>query len=313
MTDARRDAAPGAVPAGDPPLVSVMLITYNQEQFVVEAIESILSQDYPSFELIVADDGSRDGTPAIIADYARRYPDRVVPVLNPVNRGITANCNSGLARVRGKYFTHVGGDDMLLPGKLAAQVAWLEADPDRVLCGHQVEVFYDDDSVPPHPLSATLPHGRGPAHLLRHAGFGALSVMVRTDALPAHGFEPSLPMVSDYMLWAEVLAAGGTFGAVDRTLARYRQHSTNVTLRRMETLVEVEKYYAVFAERHPRYAADCAYGYTRHVLYDSAVFLIGDGQPRAAIGYLLKAVRRSPLFVKAWLRLGQAGLKTLRG
>lgn len=300
-------AAPaGSARAGDRhPLVSVLLLNYNQAGYLPGAIDSVLAQDYPNFELIIADDGSTDGSAAIIRRYADEWPAIVVPVLNPRNGGITANCNSGLARARGKYFTHFAADDLLLPGKLSAQVAWLEADADRVLCGHQVEVFYDDGR-PSHPLSATLPSGRGPDHVLRHGIYGTMSIMVRRDAIPPHGFEPSLPKVSDPMLWAEVLAGGGRYGAIDRTLGRYRRHGSNISGNLLATLDDVTRYYRLFAARYPRYRRSCAYGYVRHVLYDAAVFLLASGRPRAAIAPLLRAIVREPGFVKAWIRLAQA-------
>lgn len=287
------------------PRVSILILSYNQQDYIREAIDSALAQDYDNFEIIVADDASTDATPDIIRSYASSYPDRVVPVLNRINQGITANSNSGLKKVSGRYFTHLGGDDTIEPGKLRTQVRRMETYPDLVLCAHQVEVFYEDEDKRPHLLQGLLTTGEGPDQLLRHGGLGALSVMVRTASIPAHGFEPSLRMISDYMLWAEILAGGGKFVVLPEMLGRYRQHSSNVTRDPTKYVNDVHDYYTLFERRYPQYAKSCRYGLTRHALYDPGVALLGLGRFQEAMPYFRRAVRQDPVFVKAWVRMAQ--------
>ena len=74
-------------------LVSVHLLVYNAERFIEEALDSILSQDYPNFEVIIGDDASTDGTVEILKRYHAQYPDRIKLLLNSVNMGVTNNCN----------------------------------------------------------------------------------------------------------------------------------------------------------------------------------------------------------------------------
>jgi glycosyltransferase involved in cell wall biosynthesis len=287
------------------PKVSVMIISYNQEAYIAQAIESAAAQDYPNLEVVVSDDGSSDRTPDIIREFARRYPNRVVPVLNPVNQGITRNSNAGLRACTGKYIAFQGGDDILLPGKIRAQVAWLEADPARVLCGHQVEVFYEDGSRPPHPLSRRLEAGSGAGKIIRDGTFGATAVMVRADKIPPHGFEEALPVVSDHMLWVEVLADGGDFGYIEGTWARYRRHSANVTNDPLRSIPEVSKYLDIVAERYPQYRSSCRYARVRRI-YDAGVALLRAGRRREARERFFQAIRREPLFLKAWVRAAQS-------
>lgn len=293
-----------AAPAGAP-LVSVWVISYNQEAYIEEALRSALDQDYPNLEVVVSDDASTDRTPAIIAALAQENPGRLVPLLNTVNRGITANSNVALRHCRGKYIAFMGGDDVLLPGKIAAQVAWMEADADRVLCGHQVEVFYEDGAAS-HPLNRHLPAGQGAEHVLRDGSFGATSVMVRADRLPAHGFDERLPSVSDYMLYIDMLADGGTFGFVPGTLARYRKHSANVTGNLEKLMGDLTRYFDIVDERHPHLARLTRRGRVRQTMYDLGVFYLKRDRKREARREFLRAVRAEPSFLKAWIRLGQA-------
>ena len=123
------------------PLVSILIPAYNQAQFLPETLSSALEQDYDNLEVVIADDGSRDHSAEVINDFARRYPKRLIPIIGQNNVGVTKNYNRALKHCHGKYVALQGGDDVLLPGKVTAQVVWMEADARRALCGHDVEVF----------------------------------------------------------------------------------------------------------------------------------------------------------------------------
>ena len=144
------------------PLVSILIISFNQEAFIEEALKGALEQDYENLEVVVADDGSTDRTPDIILSYADRYKGRLVAIVGKPNLGITGNSNRGLSLCKGKYIAFQGGDDVFLPGKISAQVDWMEERDSRVLCGHQVEVFYES-GAPSHLLLPNLPSGNGPS------------------------------------------------------------------------------------------------------------------------------------------------------
>src|SRR5260221_6535487 len=114
------------------PLVSVMVPAYQHEAFIAECLDSIVSQDYPAVEVVVSDDASRDRTPDILREYAARYP-QVTAILNETNVGVSANCNRSLERCSGTYVALFAGDDVMLPGKLRAQVDFMEAHPECVI------------------------------------------------------------------------------------------------------------------------------------------------------------------------------------
>jgi glycosyltransferase involved in cell wall biosynthesis len=117
------------------PLVSVVAIFLNAERFLDEAIRSVIAQTYPSWELLLVDDGSSDGSSAIARNYAEREPDRVRYLEHPghENRGMSASRNLGLRNARGKYLALLDADDVWLPEKLRDQIAILEAHPQVAL------------------------------------------------------------------------------------------------------------------------------------------------------------------------------------
>lgn len=108
-----------------------MLIFYNDERFLPEAIESVFAQTYTDWELVLVDDGSSDGSTAIAREWASRHPDRVryLEHVGHANHGPAATRNLGWSRARGRYVAILDSDDVWKPEKLAEQVAILEAEP----------------------------------------------------------------------------------------------------------------------------------------------------------------------------------------
>jgi len=105
------------------PLVSVSMPAFNAERYIGEAIESILSQTYTNFELIIIDDGSTDQTREII----NRYHDpRIVKIFSDQNRGLIATRNQIAQLARGKYLALLDADDRAFPNRLELQVNFLE-------------------------------------------------------------------------------------------------------------------------------------------------------------------------------------------
>jgi glycosyltransferase involved in cell wall biosynthesis len=110
------------------PLVSVLIPAHRAGRWVGAAIRSALAQTHPAVEVVVVDDGSPDDTRERAEEVAARHPDRVT-VLSVANRGASAARNLAFARSRGRYIQYLDADDVLDPGKVAAQVAVLEAGP----------------------------------------------------------------------------------------------------------------------------------------------------------------------------------------
>jgi glycosyltransferase involved in cell wall biosynthesis len=117
------------------PLVTCIVIFWNAERFLAEAIESVRAQTYDAWELVLVDDGSDDGSTAIARRYAASDPGRIRYCEHPghENRGMSAARNLGIREARGTYVAFLDADDVWLPEKLAAQVAVLEAHPEAAM------------------------------------------------------------------------------------------------------------------------------------------------------------------------------------
>lgn len=211
-------------------LVSVAVVTYNQKAFLEECLQSILAQDYPSFEIVVADDGSTDGTAELLARFERDHPGKFVIRRSEKNRGVTANQDLALSACRGDYIAWFAGDDVMLPGKLSAQVRHMEANPRCIICYHDVELFDSDSGRTIQLWSEFDRPRRGDfVTLVRHGHFNTgPSSMVRASASPRR-CEPSIRTASDWLYYVECLANGGTIEPIDGIYARQRRHRANVT------------------------------------------------------------------------------------
>jgi glycosyltransferase involved in cell wall biosynthesis len=247
------------------PLVSVCIITYNQRQFIHETLSSVLEQDYENIEIVVADDGSTDGTVGIILDYARKYPDKIVQIVGGPNLGITGNSNRAYFACTGKYIAWMGGDDLMLPGKLRKQIEFMEANPGCVLSYHDLDVFQSNTGKTIRFFNSGrkgfYPWQGGVDKLVQYGTFcGACSVMTLRTACPSYGFDERIQVASDWLFWIET-AINGKICFIPEVLGRYRRHAGNVTNKlkdsseQLMTLGIIEAKYPEYAEYARRYRA----------------------------------------------------------
>ena len=126
------------------PLVSIVLIFYNEERFLPEAVESVLAQTFQSWELLLVDDGSKDGSSELAHAYARQDPTRIRYLEHPGhgNMGMSATRNLGINSARGVYLSFLDADDVWLPGKLEQQVALMRANPRAAMVVGLTEWWY---------------------------------------------------------------------------------------------------------------------------------------------------------------------------
>jgi glycosyltransferase involved in cell wall biosynthesis len=273
------------------PLVSIHVITYNHVGYIAAALQSAIDQDYPNLEIVVADDESSDGTREVVADFARRYPDRIVAILEP-HAGITGNYNRALLRCTGKYVAILNGDDLYLPGKISKQVAWLEQRDERTLCGHEVEHFDSSSGarVRLHSDLAPMRAGSGAADFIyRGCPFASVSVMVRRAALPPAGMSTRLRTVLDWKFSIDALVSGGQYGYVEGVLARYRLHPTNViNTHGDEMWLDVMTTLSLLEAEHPELARVVRRGRARS-MYRRAIRRLQAGDSAAARAWLAAA------------------------
>ena len=117
------------------PIVSVIMIFYNAENFLREAIESVFSQTYPSWELLLVDDGSTENSTVIAQQFSQRYPGKVLYLQHSdhQNHGMPAARNLGVQNASGEYIAFLDADDVWLPHKLEEQVAILQKKPEAAM------------------------------------------------------------------------------------------------------------------------------------------------------------------------------------
>jgi glycosyltransferase involved in cell wall biosynthesis len=210
--------------------------TYNHEDFIAEAIESALCQEYYPLEIVIGDDGSTDATSEIIRAYASEYPEVVIPVISPHNTGIPANVNRIMDRCTGQYIAVLSADDVWLPGKLHRQIALMESDPEIVWCYADCEIF---DSVTGATIGLSSEvHGLGRGKLVeggvevffhRFSAIKSPTVVYRSSAIGDLRFDVRLSYGNDSLFDIELLAKGGKAAAINEPLARYRKHGGNIT------------------------------------------------------------------------------------
>ena len=126
-------------------LISVIMPNYNTSvEYLSLAVDSILSQTYENFEFIIIDDCSTDES----VDYLASITDpRVRVIRNDVNRGITASLNVALDNARGDYIARMDSDDVSLPERFEKQIAFMEANPDVIVCGTWIQSFGGADYI----------------------------------------------------------------------------------------------------------------------------------------------------------------------
>ena len=173
--------------------MSVLVTAYQHEQYIGAALDGILAQRTPGFglEVLVGDDGSTDGTRAIIERYAAAHPGLIRPFAAPANLGHEGRALFAqlLAAARGDYVAWLDGDDFwTAPSKLERQVAYLESHPGCAMTFHNAILRHDDGSVPDRRFNRRRrPRDVGMAELLRGNIVAALSPMFRRpviDPLP---------------------------------------------------------------------------------------------------------------------------------
>lgn len=212
------------------PLVSVAIITYNQKEYLRECIESCLAQDYPNFEIVIADDCSTDGTQEMLREYVAAYPSKFVLRLAEKNQGITPNSNACLEACSGKYIAMLGGDDLLLESKLSKQVDLLETQHDVSLCGTFTRLIdskgsriglrkdFKKKKEAVYELCELVESGNGLVPVV--------SYMFRASLIPEEGFEPRIPIASDSLFMCRVTSFGKIF-IIKEELTAYRVHESH--------------------------------------------------------------------------------------
>jgi hypothetical protein len=184
------------------PAVTVLMPVHNGGRFVAEAIESILQQTFTDFEFVIVDDGSTDDTPSIVASFT---DSRIRILRSEALLGLPRALNRGLAAAKGQLVARQDSDDRSHPRRLAAEVAFLRANPEVALVGTQVRVIDKRGRIsrPPAWWRATTASGIRFQSLFDNP-FLHSSVLFRRDRVG--GYDESFATAEDFELWSRVAA-----------------------------------------------------------------------------------------------------------
>ncbi len=206
--------------------VSVIIPSHNRAEVLPRAVASVLAQTLAPLEVIVVDDGSDDGTAALMA---RRFPG--VRCLVQQNRGVSAARNAGIAAARGEWLAFLDSDDEWLPGKLAAQRAALEEHAGCRLC-HTEEIWIRNGKR----VNAMKKHAKRGGRIYRHClplcVISPSSVVIHRSLFRDHGgFDESLPACEDYDLWLRLCAREAVAFVETPQIVKYGGHADQLSRR----------------------------------------------------------------------------------
>jgi glycosyltransferase involved in cell wall biosynthesis len=224
-------------------LVSIITPVFNQAEFVSQAIESVLAQDYPHIEYIVIDDGSTDRTSEVIA----RYAGKIIIDHHP-NRGQVRTLNKGWTMCRGQFLGYLSGDDVLLPHAVSRAVALLEAEPDAVVTYPDCDLIDPFSRVIRHSVSRVTDYEELVVDQECYIGPGAF--FRRSAYEKAGGWDERLRVAPDREFWMR-LGLFGRIVMIPEVLALYRMHPQSISFFHsapedaQEYLSVMEKYFGI--------------------------------------------------------------------
>ncbi len=210
--------------------ISVTVPCFNQKGYIAECLESILFQEIEAdLEIIVGDDCSSDGTIEIINEYQQKYPLVIKAIFRDENIGAVNNFCDLIKHCTGDYIAHLDGDDLMLPGKLAKQMAFLESHPKYVAVTHNMLVFEEKDNASAWLYNSKTIKGKLTINdiVANGAGFCNSSKMYRKSSVDDLG-NLALPteIIADWALHI-MNARHGYFGYINEVLGKYRRDDSS--------------------------------------------------------------------------------------
>ncbi|MDH1621074.1 glycosyltransferase [Pseudomonas chengduensis] len=265
-----------------PPLVSVLISSYNHADFIEASIRSVYAQSYPNIELLVVDDGSRDGSVEVIR---RLQAELGFDFVAQANKGLCTTLNEMIGRSKGRYVAPLGSDDVMLPERFSLQVPFMEQHPETGICAGGI-VLIDGDGKPlPDKKQRHRPARRldfDDLFMDRKPGPPAPTLLFRREALEeVGGFDPSI-RIEDYFVELRIARAGYFIDILEEPLALYRVHGSN-TYKNRRLMIETElAIYQRFSD-HPGYE-------TTRLRYLNAMFTKVANEDHVLAGELLAQI-----------------------
>lgn len=217
------------------PKVSVTMLAYNVEKYIEAAIEGVLRQKVDfSYELLIAEDCSKDNTRKICDSYASRFPGKIIVLPSDKNRGIAGNTARVFSECKGEYIAVCDSDDVWVDAtKLKRQVAFLDANPRCGAVYTDVEIVTEDGTVPVDDqydfVRKKYRGGKIFSELLKDNFINNSTTVFRRSFLAGYTIDPDRGYTSyDYLLWLHIGSQAEIHFLNERT-TQYRRHSGSAT------------------------------------------------------------------------------------
>jgi glycosyltransferase involved in cell wall biosynthesis len=281
--------------------VSVIIPTYNHARFVCQAIESVLSQTYRDFEVIVVDDGSTDETQNLL----KSFKDKIISIYQP-NKGLSAARNTGLFASTGSLLLFLDADDLITPDRLARQVPVFQSTPGL---GVVYSAWQNIDEYGSILLGASRPRKQGPVlkDLIRRTFFFPPgSALVLRECFDTLGcFDEKLRAAEDMDMWVRIAAAGYQFGYIDEILFYYRivlgSMSRNLENQSKNEFARLDKFFSdTDLDEDVRRLREDAYAI---IHYEYCTKYLSVGKIDLARDHLIQAIKTQPGLIddKEWI------------
>lgn len=208
------------------PKISVILPVYNCEKYLKQSIESVLTQTFTDFELIIINDGSIDGSEGIIKSFS---DERIVYVKNETNLKLIASLNKGIKIARGEYIARMDADDISHKDRFACQFKYLEQHKDIGICSTWARIIDNDGKVTGRIKNPTSPNIID-CSLLFTCPLLHPSIMGRSDVFKQFRYSKEALHIEDMELWSRMSINGVRMANISKYLINYRWHEDNVSV-----------------------------------------------------------------------------------
>ncbi len=218
------------------PELSIIMPLLNTERYVGLAIQSILTQSYTDFELIIVNDASSDSSLEIVQSFK---DERIRIFSNVRNQGIVFSRNLGLNAAQGRYIAPFDSDDIAMPCKFRKQLDFLNSHPDFGMIGTWARMIDEEGTVLNRKWKLSASPKHIPAIMLFRNYFVQSSLLIRREAIPEGGYAAGFEIGEDYNMWNQVIRKHKVWNYPEY-LVQYRIHNKGVSQQNTERLAEYE-------------------------------------------------------------------------
>ncbi len=198
------------------PTISVIIPCFNNEETIIETIESITKQEYSSYEIIIVNDGSTDKSADIVSNFIKINNSNNITLINQINSGPSKSRNNGADKATGKYLLFLDADDLIAPSYIKKCIDYLEQN-------QNINIVYSNAAfIGARKGNWNLPEFKLPNYLVENCIF--ISAVIRKEVFDKVGkFDENLHFLEDWELWIKIIMEFGGVHRISETLFYYRK------------------------------------------------------------------------------------------